>query len=133
VLRVAGELDILTSPELGALVGDRSRRYRTVVVELEDVDFIDSSGVNTILVADQDCRRDGCRLVATEGSRQVRRVLELCGLLGRPPFVQSTPFGSHALSTSKAGTRTRPRRRVVPTDGPRAGIVTIPQRGPAAQ
>jgi anti-sigma B factor antagonist len=86
VIAVRGELDLNTAPDLDAAleeavaVGDAS-----VLVDLSDCEFIDSTGIALIVRAWQrlDRNADGGgsgHLVICSGNDQVRRVLEITGL-----------------------------------------------------
>jgi anti-sigma B factor antagonist len=76
-VRLRGELDLATS----GLVADRLRRLRaggtTVVLDLDQLEFIDASGIGMILGAAGDARRDGWAFTVTRGSAPVRRLFEL--------------------------------------------------------
>lgn len=82
VLEVGGEVDVATAPKLReqliALVNDE--RYR-IVVDLEHVDFIDSTGLGVLIGALKRVRtHDGdLGLVCTEP--RILRVFEITGLL----------------------------------------------------
>ncbi len=58
------------------------RHARTVVLDLERVDFVDMSGLRPI-VSLALAERPGVRVAITPGSRPVRRLLDLAGLTGR--------------------------------------------------
>lgn len=75
-----GEIDMAAADELRAAIASALDvdRSRTVVVDLRDVTFIDSTGIKELLrpvVA-------GCSVSLREPSGSVRRVLELTGLIG---------------------------------------------------
>jgi anti-anti-sigma factor len=84
---LTGELDLgsagLLRDHLAALQEDRPA---TLVLDLGDVTFMDSSGVALLLSLWRRCRRDGVTLMIARLSPAVRRVLELCGVAGLLPI-----------------------------------------------
>lgn len=74
-ISVHGELDIATAAELerelraGLSCGD-------VVLDLQAVSFMDSSGLRAVLVASREAREAGRRLLVLPGTGQVLRVIE---------------------------------------------------------
>jgi anti-anti-sigma factor len=52
----------------------------TVVLDLRQVEFMDSSGLRLILRMDHEVRERGDRFVLVRGGRRVSRVLELSGV-----------------------------------------------------
>jgi anti-anti-sigma factor len=89
IVEATGELDVAAAEEFKdaleqALEGDAS----TVVVDLSDSDFIDSTGLRALLVVMEQSSMDGTRLgVRRELSPTVARTLELTGIGERLPFV----------------------------------------------
>jgi anti-anti-sigma factor len=84
-LVLSGEVDIASVAALdAALTRICTERTDAVVLDLRRVSFMDSAGIHAILCADQLCRElDACwfgLIPSHEG--QVRRILELTGLLG---------------------------------------------------
>ena len=67
-----------TSPREGA----------STVLDLEAVEFIDSSGLQTILTAHAASQRDGFGLTMLPGPPPVMKVFELAGLDDRLPFAE---------------------------------------------
>jgi anti-anti-sigma factor len=53
-----------------------------VLINLESCDFIDSTGIAVIVKARQSLAEEGRQVVVCAPSDQVRRVLEVTGLLG---------------------------------------------------
>ena len=47
---------------------------------MTELAFIDSTGIQALLMADRSARHNGHRLSFTRGGPQVERVLKLCGL-----------------------------------------------------
>ncbi len=79
LLTLHGELDVSSSPaleeELTRVIGEA-----LVVVDLTELDFIDSTGLGVLVKTHQHMREDGNQLALIEGGGQVRRLLELTGL-----------------------------------------------------
>jgi anti-anti-sigma factor len=80
-LYVAGELDIATAPELERAVDagldGRSGEFR---LDLGGLTFVDSSGAQALLHAQNAVESRGRRLVLVAAQRPVRRTLEVMGL-----------------------------------------------------
>jgi len=88
VIALAGELDL----DGAERVAQELRRAevtdaRRVVLDLRDLQFIDSNGVRLIIEADDRLRTEGERLALIRGPRPVHRVFELTGVAERLPFV----------------------------------------------
>jgi anti-sigma B factor antagonist len=81
---VRGEVDISSAPQLEAVLEDVIEKGALLVVlELEHVDFLDSSGLRVILAAANELRdRDGS-LVIGGASTAVLSVLEITGVIDR--------------------------------------------------
>jgi anti-sigma B factor antagonist len=79
-LQLRGELDLATADH----VSDRLQRLRAqgdaVLLDLDDVSFIDACGLRLILTAAHDARSDGWAFAVTRGSRPVRRLFDLLEL-----------------------------------------------------
>jgi len=79
VITVAGEVDLATAPELAAALDEVGADDGPIVVDLTEVGFLDSSGLNVLLQARE--RLGGgtsVRLVATRPA--ILRVLAVTGL-----------------------------------------------------
>jgi anti-sigma B factor antagonist len=87
VVVVQGELDIATAPWLDdALTEARATQAARIVVDLQAVSFIDSSGLR-VLIKHAHTDGPGARVRLTKGSPQAQRVFELSGTLDYLPFV----------------------------------------------
>ena len=76
-----GELDIATAPALEKLLGEvEGDRWPTVVLDLRHLSFIDSSGIRTLLGANDRIGRLGGCMVLRHASRPVRRTLAAIGI-----------------------------------------------------
>lgn len=85
---VRGDLDLVGGPELGEvlLAVAAAGEPTEIVVDLDAVTFLDSSGVSALVVAHRHLAGTGVRLWVTGGPDNVRKVLSLTGvdeLLGR--------------------------------------------------
>jgi anti-sigma B factor antagonist len=79
VLALKGELDVSSS----AALEDELRRVTgasVIVLDLTELEFIDSTGLGVLVKTHQRMRDDGDKLAVIEGAGQVRRLLELTGL-----------------------------------------------------
>ena len=68
--------------------------YETVVLDLSETTFLDSTGVRLVLDANARARAGSTRLVLLPGPPQVQRVFEVCGLNDMLPFVSLTRNGN---------------------------------------
>jgi anti-sigma B factor antagonist len=90
VVSIYGELDVATAPSLReqliGLVGDGSTK---LVLDLEGVDFLDSTGLGVIVSALKRARTNGgdLRLVCTQA--RIRRLFEITGLDKAVPLLPS--------------------------------------------
>jgi anti-anti-sigma factor len=80
ILSLVGELDLATVSRLEAQLRNDERPGRVIVADLRELRFIDSSGLQALVRADQRLRQDGGRLAIVAGSLQVQRVFELTGI-----------------------------------------------------
>ena len=82
VLTLAGELDPHTAPALAEELDDAiGGGATTVVLQLAELSFIDSSGLRVVISAHRRLDEAGGRLVLRTPSDTVRRLLEITGLL----------------------------------------------------
>jgi anti-sigma B factor antagonist len=88
LVALSGELDISTAPEVNRELTKLERQDpATVVVDLRELTFIDSTGLRTILSADARFRQQGKRLVIVPGPPAVHRVFTISLLDQRLQFV----------------------------------------------
>jgi anti-anti-sigma factor len=76
-VHAAGELDIATVAQLVQILLVSQLRARLVVLDLRELEFIDSSGVHAIMNASIRARRLGGRLVLLRAPPNVDRMLTL--------------------------------------------------------
>lgn len=81
ILTVSGELDLRTSPELeDRLRGAFDTGAELVILDLRQIEFMDSTGLRTLLAAHQLAHESGRRFALVRGADQVERVLTLTGV-----------------------------------------------------
>ena len=82
VLIVRGEVDVTTTPRVRAqLISLLSEGNPQVIVDLEGVDFLDSSGLGALVAGLKLARsRSGELRIVCDRQRSVRKVLEVTGL-----------------------------------------------------
>jgi len=71
---VAGELDMATVPELEGMLRHARADARLVVLDLRELEFIDSSGVHLLLAATRRAREAGGRLLVARGAALIDRL-----------------------------------------------------------
>ena len=81
LIRIAGELDVLTVPKLAARLDDLVRSEPdNLIVDLEQATFIDSAGLHALLNAQRRLTRRGHELSVICGAGPVRQVIETARL-----------------------------------------------------
>jgi len=81
IIALTGDIDLRTSPELNETLGDVvSSRPRRVVFDLAGVQYIDSSGVGTLVNLKRQVERGGGEVILAGPQTRVRNVLEITHL-----------------------------------------------------
>lgn len=84
VLTVGGELDLAAAAslqeELDRALGSGSP---LIVIDLKELDFIDSTGLSVLVRAHQQAQESGLQFGLVNPGAQVERLLSLTGLAGR--------------------------------------------------
>ena len=92
-LRLIGELDMSTAPALSTRLAEiMVGRPETVLLDLSELTFIDSSGIHAIV---NQVRGANARapIILASPTRQVARALQLVGLVDRFPGIVVTEDG----------------------------------------
>lgn len=88
VARLSGDVDAVTAPAVRhALDAAISQGCRAIVLDLENVTYIDSSALGLLVWADHRLRPFSGTLLLAGAGRDVSRILELSGLIGVAPSV----------------------------------------------
>lgn len=84
VISVSGELDLASSP---ALQGELERAVNSdaslVILDLRELDFMDSTGLSVLVRAHQQATQNSVRFGLINASQQVQRLLSLTGVADR--------------------------------------------------
>ena len=91
VIRLSGELDVagagLLEQELERVTADHSPG--SIVLDLTTLEFMDSTGLRLVVLADARCRERGIRLALVRGPDPVHKVFEITRMVERLEFVDS--------------------------------------------
>ncbi len=83
-LRLKGELDLVSSGMLETRIAELCTDGASqIILEMAELSFMDSTGLRALLVSQELCGVNSCRLLVGELSPQVTRLLELSGLAER--------------------------------------------------
>ena len=81
LLQLLGELDLAVAPALIARLAALKETRASVRLDLSRLQFMDSTGLGTVLTAVLDARRDGWPLEVDPAlARAVRRIIEVSGV-----------------------------------------------------
>ncbi len=82
MLGLHGELDLLGAPLLQEAIdrADDGETGAIMVLDLEDLQFVDSAGLRVILAAHERSRENGQELALTRGTEQVQRLFTIAGV-----------------------------------------------------
>ncbi len=79
-IRVAGDLDLATVPQLRQAVDAHARSGQTMVIDLREIEFIDSMGLATLVRARHRAIARGAKLELVAAPEAVHRVFTLTHL-----------------------------------------------------
>jgi anti-anti-sigma factor len=80
-VRLVGELDLATAGQVAAAVAElRAAGFASLVLDLSELTFLDSSGIRVIVEAQQAAERDRVSFTVVPGPRSVQRALTLAGV-----------------------------------------------------
>jgi len=90
VIAVRGELDLASSPALQEEL-DRvaASDAKLLIIDLRNLDFMDSTGLSVLVRAHQRTEEQGRQLAMVKGPQQVQRLLSLTGVADRLTLVDS--------------------------------------------
>ena len=90
VISLSGELDLASSPALQEEL-ERAAAAETpmLIIDLRELDFMDSTGLSVLVRAHQRIEERGRQLAMVRGPQQVQRLLSLTGVADRLTLVDS--------------------------------------------
>lgn len=100
VVRVVGEIDMLTAPSLRAVLETACEGSRHTVVDMAGVEFMGSAGITALLGAADRARDCGGRLTLQNPARIVRRVMDIVSIEGQLPIEDEIDLETSAQSAS---------------------------------
>ena len=80
IVRLAGELDLATAPELTDVLHGLEPGCKRIILDLTGLDFIDSTGLRLAVMEHDRASADGFEFVITGATGAVLKVLRLTGL-----------------------------------------------------
>lgn len=90
VVEVIGELDLASGPELERKLEELAEPpIELLVIDLREVEFMDSTGLSIIVKAHQRFTDAGRQLALVRGTSQVQRLLDLTGVAERLQIIDS--------------------------------------------
>lgn len=99
VARVRGDIDAFTVPDLKeALDGALHRGCGSIVLDLEQVSYLDSSALGLIVWLNRCLEPKDGKLVLAGATGDVTRILEISGLIGAAPTVSAASDATDALA-----------------------------------
>ncbi len=90
IIVVTGELDLASSPELEQQLDEVwASDAELLVIDLRELEFMDSTGLSIIVSAHQRLGDSGRKLSVVKGPQQVQRLLDLTGVSERLQLVDT--------------------------------------------
>ena len=85
IIRVSGEIDVYTCPRLNKLLNDliEDKEKKHVVLNLEDIQYIDSTGLGTIAHSARKINDKEGKIYIICTKPQVRKIFEVSGLANK--------------------------------------------------
>jgi anti-anti-sigma factor len=80
IVRLAGELDLATAPELSEVLNGLEPGCRRIILDVTGLEFIDSTGLRLAVTEHDRASMDGFEFVITGAAGPVLKVLRLTGL-----------------------------------------------------
>jgi anti-sigma B factor antagonist len=92
VLTLRGELDLASADVVNARLDELRAEGVPVLLDIDELDFMDSSGLRLVLDAAEASNKTGWRFSLTHGPEQVRRLFESTCVTDQLPIVPRPAF-----------------------------------------
>ena len=90
IVDITGEMDLYNSYKLKELIAKMlERQIKCIVLNLEEVEYIDSSGIGALIYISSTVKKQNVRLFITNIHGSVKKVIELTKLMGFFPITNS--------------------------------------------
>jgi anti-sigma B factor antagonist len=98
IIDVNGEMDLYNSYKLKELVMKMlEKKVVRFIINLENVDYIDSSGIGALIYICSTIKKMGLKLVITNIHGSVKKVIELTKLMGYFPITPTIDEALHRM------------------------------------
>ncbi len=99
IVDVKGDMDLYNAHELKDVINKLiDKNIAKIVINLENVDYIDSSGVGALIHIFTSVKRNGYKLRITNVHGSVAKVIKLTKLMGYFPIVEDVKTALQELS-----------------------------------
>jgi anti-anti-sigma factor len=88
-VRLSGEVDLAAVEAIETTLRPLEEGYRTLILDLSGVTFLDSTCMRAIVSADARARKNGVELKIVRGTERVQKILYLAGLDKILPLVEA--------------------------------------------
>src|SRR5213076_732642 len=102
IVTAAGEIDISTATKLRECLFDLAASGRPLVADLDQVSFIDSTGLAALVGTAKRAAACGGSLTAVCDRPKIRQLFRLTGLDGRIPLASTLEEAREALAAARA-------------------------------
>ena len=90
IVDITGEMDLYNSYKLKELVAKMlERSVKGIILNMEEVEYIDSSGIGALIYISSTLKKQNVRLFITNIHGSVKKVIELTKLMGFFPITNS--------------------------------------------
>jgi anti-anti-sigma factor len=90
IVDITGEMDLYNSYKLKELIAKMlERSVKGIILNMEEVEYIDSSGIGALIYISSTVKKQNVRLFITNIHGSVKKVIELTKLMGFFPITNS--------------------------------------------